>query len=233
MSRSSYRAQLRSVCLRTGCAVVLGLTSSPFTQAAPAAGAAARPAPRHVIVGPVVVSPAPARYVALAVHVGGFGYLVVGDRDGRKNPIYSSNDSCCTNLVWATPGVLVFDDDYNVKVVNVARCRPQLKPHRCAARTIASFSNFVVSKDGKWVAGYADGGGHGPETIGVVSIDGSVCRTVPRQRTSSDTDPMFVGGGRLEYLRSDGRQDGNEWLYLGSDRRVTVRVAGLPQTTGC
>jgi hypothetical protein len=74
--------------------------------------------------------------------------------------MYHSNDSCCSEITWLPPHVLIFDDDYKVQA---------LDPTNRRVATIAHFSNFAVSHDGRWIAGYSDSGGHAAETVGVVS----------------------------------------------------------------
>jgi hypothetical protein len=105
--------------------------------------------------------------------------------------------------------------------------------HCEASRTISGFSNFVISPDGKWIAGWSDNGGHAPEALAVISINGSDCRTVPRRATESDSDPRFVGSDRLQYSRSTGKQAGSDWLYIRAESSATVSVSRLPRGTHC
>lgn len=193
------------------------------------------PAPYVVRVDPIVRSP----YfdeVALVVHVGGWGYVQVSQQDGQSEvTVYSSNDACCTNLTWTRTNLLVFDDDYQVKTIDIASCVFMVAhvSHCEASRVIAGFSDFVISPDGKWIVGWADNGGHGPETLNVVSINGADCRTVPRRANESDSDPRFVGKDRLRYSRSTGKQDGIDWLYVRPEGSATVSVSSLPRGAHC
>jgi hypothetical protein len=127
---------------------------------------------------PAVVSPDGAR-IALVRRAGGTGYLEVTPPHGKPRVVYSSTDGCCSNVVWASKAMLVFDDDYNAKTVDV------MTGH---VNRIAGFSRFVVSPGGRWVAGWADNGGHSPQAIGVVSITGTDCRVVPKPNGADDGD---------------------------------------------
>jgi hypothetical protein len=113
----------------------------------------------------------------------GYGHLDVrNEATHRLYRMYRSNDSCCTSISWIGPHLLIFDDDYNVKTLNPATRR---------VNRIAGFSNFVVSHNGRWVAGYAESGGHSAETVGVVPVGGGGCRVVPRRADRTDTVARF------------------------------------------
>lgn len=181
-----------------------------------------RPVKHRVLVDPAVVSPdgkraASVRHV-FVTQTGSIGYLDVGKSGaGKKRTVYSSSDSCCTEVAWVSPSLVAFDDDYRVKTV---------EPSSGRVRRIASFSNFSVSPDGRWVAGWKFSGGHGPETIGVVSITGADCRAVPRPKNADDFNVTFSPDGkRLIFVRQ--RFD----LKLGEDvgprRVVTVPLSEL------
>jgi hypothetical protein len=101
----------------------------------------------------------------------------------RRLRVYHSANGCCTEIAWLPPHYLVFDDDHQVQLVDAAT-RQQA--------TIAQFSSFVISPDGRWVAGYASSGGHGPKTVGVVPSTGGTCRTVPRTKTQDDIVVSFT-----------------------------------------
>src|SRR5579859_1461819 len=96
-----------------------------------------KPIRYRVVVDPSVLSPDGKR-VAFVKHVlprgAPIGYVEVGPKVGKARTIYSSNDSCCSGLVWASPRLIVFDDDYNVKTVDVTTGH---------VTRIAGFSNFA------------------------------------------------------------------------------------------
>lgn len=137
--------------------------------------------------------------------------------DGRTKAVYKSNDACCSNVVAISSRMVAFDDDYNVKTVDVDDGRVD---------RIAGFSNFVVSPDGRWLAGWAESGGHGPETIGVVSADGATCLAVPKPQNADDFDPSFSADGkRLFFTRR--RFDPHTRT---PEHRLSVLLSALPRS---
>jgi hypothetical protein len=181
-----------------------------------------RPVKHRVLVDPAVVSPdgksfASVRHVFVA-STGSIGYLDLGKRGTPdKRTVYSSSDSCCTEITWVSPSLIAFDDDYNVKTLDLSTGR---------VRRIATFSNFSVSADGRWVAGWKFSGGHSPETIGVVSITGSDCRTVPRPKNADDFNASFSSDAkRLMFVRQ--RFDLKRGEDVGPGRVVTVSLSDL------
>jgi hypothetical protein len=120
-------------------------------------------------------------------HNGPFGYLLVGPKGRLSKVVYWSRDACCANPVWASNRLIVFDDDYRVLTLDTQTRRRSL---------IAHWSNFVVSKNGHLVAGYAGGGPREPQSTGVVSIDGRDCRYVPKPtKFFDDSLPSFSKDG--------------------------------------
>lgn len=115
--------------------------------------------------------------------------------------MYHSADACCTNLTWARPHLLLFDDDYRVFT---------LDPTTRAVRAIAGFSEFLVSPDGRWMAGFAGQPPELPETVGVVSLRKPGCLVVPHGTQETDEiagftrDSKSVIVGRTD-LESSGR----------------------------
>jgi hypothetical protein len=123
----------------------------------------------------------------------GYGHLDVTQRaTGRVFRMYSSNDACCWQTTWLRPHLLIFVDDYNTKTLDPATKR---------VVTIANFSNFVVSLDGRWVAGWADCGGHCQESVDVVPITGGRCRQVPRRPDQDDNALHFSRDDRTLTIR--------------------------------
>jgi tricorn protease-like protein len=149
----------------------------------------------------------------------GYGSLKVVE-GGKTRTLYRSNDSCCTNLVVVTPTLVAFDDDYNAKTIDLATD----EVHR-----IAGFSNFVVAPDGRWVAGWADSGGHSAQLIGVVSINGNACLTVPKPKWADDSGPYFSADSkRLFFARR--RFDPVSEEDTGPGYDLSVLVSKLPRS---
>lgn len=115
---------------------------------------------------------------------GSYGNLDLTNRQShRVFRMYHSNDSCCTEITWLPPHLLLFDDDYRVLV---------LDPTTRRLKTIAGFSNFIVSGDGRWIAGYASSGGHVGESVRIVTAAGGSCLMVPHKTTEDDTPVTFT-----------------------------------------
>ena len=118
----------------------------------------------------------------------GYGHLDITQRATRHVfRMYSSNDACCAQITWVRPHLLIFIDDYQTKT---------LDPVTKRVVTIAGFSNFVLSVDGRWVAGWADCGGHCAEAVDVVPITGGRCEQVPRRPNQDDNAVRFSRDGR-------------------------------------
>jgi hypothetical protein len=85
--------------------------------------------------------------IAVVRHVGSASYLEVGPANRRHlRTVYTARDSCCGDLAWAARWLVVFDNDYRVLTLDVRSGR---------LRQIAGFSDFQLSKDGRWAAGWA------------------------------------------------------------------------------
>jgi hypothetical protein len=154
----------------------------------------------------------------------GWGNLDVTDRASpRTYRLYHSNDSCCSEITWLPPHVLIFDDDYKVQI---------LDPTNRRVATIAHFSNFAVSHDGRWIAGYADSGGHAAETVGVVSSTNGSCRVVSRKSSQDDTVVTFTSNDN-SLLVARRVFDQNLGEVTGSAQIVTVQLEKLQPHSGC
>lgn len=109
--------------------------------------------------------------------------------------MHRSNDSCCDEITWIKPHLLVFVDDYNVKT---------LDPVKRTVKRTAGLSEFAVSPNGRWIAGYADSGGHAAETVAVVPTGGGEWEAVPQRPDQDDSSPIFTCDSRsLTLLRRD------------------------------
>jgi Tol biopolymer transport system component len=155
------------------------------------------------------------KHLALVVHVKGTGYnmLEVGNADGQDaRVVYSSNDSCCGGPIqWASPSLIVFDDDYNVKTVSLKTGK--------VTKLRLGFSDFAVSRNGRWIAGWADSGGHVPQTIGIASVTGD--------RYSELRKP----GKKTDDSQPDFSPDGKQLLFNRNDSLVVEPFGGGPVKT--
>lgn len=180
------------------CRVVLVAFTVSLVAVVLTAGAAAQTSSGHkrLVIDRTVISPDGKR-VAYLAHLVPRDLPVESIRvktlGGTTRIVYRSSDSCCGHVLWLSPTRLVFDDDYRVTTLDVTNGRVQ---------RIAGFSNFTVSPDHKWIAGWADSGGHRAQTVGVVRADGSGCRVVPTPPSFTDLDAFFSKDGVLHVLRS-------------------------------
>ncbi len=154
----------------------------------------------------------------------GYGRLdLIDRRTGRRYRMYRSNDSCCDQITWVAPHTLIFVDDYKVKT---------LDPDRRRVRQIAGFSNFVISPNGRWVAGYADTGGHRPQSVDVVPLAGGACLAVPKRPDqdvgypSFSADSRFVSVERRHFSTKLGED-------VGPFRKLRYRMAALRKVPTC
>lgn len=137
--------------------------------------------------------------------------------------MYRSNDSCCDQITWVAPHTLVFVDDYRVKT---------LDPDRHRVKQIAGFSSFVVSPNGRWVAGYADTGGHAAESVDVVPLTGGSCLAVPKRADQDDAYPSFSSNSRFVY--TERRHFDTKLGYdVGPTRRLRFELTALRTIRSC
>jgi hypothetical protein len=121
---------------------------------------------------------------------------------GERIVGYSSHDDCCSDIAWARPHLLVFDDDYKAFTLDLAKGR---------ASFVAGFSDIYASPDGTWIAGdrFAPPGEHQP--AGVIELATGKCYAVPGEDdeigsewhtpfrtgfTRDDTTVVFEAGAR-------------------------------------
>jgi hypothetical protein len=142
-----------------------------------------------------------------------YTHIEVVSGHARSGKTVYDNEGCCDGLVWASPNLLVFADDYETITVNTLTGN---------TTTIAHFSNFVVSPSGRWVAGYSYSG-HGKQYVFVVSIAGGGCRIVPSKPAEDVQDPYFSANGRLHILKTN--QGHGHWLSFD--------VTKLPHASSC
>jgi tricorn protease-like protein len=143
--------------------------------------------------------------------------LKVAEADGSNvQRLYRSRDACCEELTWVSNSLLVFEDDYNVKTVDLATRR---------VRRIAGFSDFVLSPDRHWLVGYSFSNGHRPERIAVASIDGRKCLVPDDWRASSYPASFSRDSERLTYVH--GRWDARAGETVPPYRHATVALSRL------
>jgi hypothetical protein len=106
-----------------------------------------------------------------------------------------------------------------------------LDPTTRRVTKIAGFSNIAVSRDGKWVAGWADSGGHSAELVAVVRLLGGRCRAVPKRANEDDTFPRFSRDGRsITVLRRTYDAKTDSWTH---GREVSVPLGKLKPIATC
>jgi hypothetical protein len=154
----------------------------------------------------------------------GYGRLDLTQRSsGERYRMYRSNDSCCDQISWIAPHLLIVVDDYNVKT---------LDPANRTVRRIAGFSNFVVSPSGRLVAGWADSGGHSPQTVEVVPTAGGTCMAVPRRPDQDDSAPAFTADSRALVIERQ-HFDLKLGYDVGATREVRVPLTALRPVRSC
>jgi hypothetical protein len=200
--------------------VALIVALAAFVLVVGAAASAAQPLLSHkrLVVDRTVVSP-DGKSVAYLTHLRPV-YLreesirvkTVGE---PTRILYRSKDSCCDQLTWLSPTRLVFDDDYRVTTLDIPTGR---------IRRIAGFSNFRISPDHTWIAGWADSGGHEAQTVRVVSADGTSCKSIPTPARHTDLDASFSRDGTLHVYRATFSVDS----ISRKGRWLAFRIASLP-----
>jgi hypothetical protein len=176
----------------------------------------------HVLLAALALAGSPSPDHAWTLHFSrlhGYGRLDLTQRStGRTFRMYRSNDGCCTFITWLKPHVLVFVDDYRTFT---------LDPATKTVTRLGGFSNYVVSPNGRWLAGWNDSP-HGGERVGVVSIDGRTCLEVPRPRRSDDDEAAgFTKDSRS--VRVYRRTYSNRLDALIRPRRLTLPLTSLPR----
>jgi hypothetical protein len=205
---------------RTGDCVALIVALAAFALIVGAAASAAQslPSNKRLVVDRTVVSPG-AKSVAYLTHLSprslreeSIRVKTVGE---PTRILYRSKDSCCDQLTWLSPTRLVFDDDYRVTTLDITTGR---------IRRIAGYSNFRISPDHMWIAGWADSGGHEAQTVRVVSADGTSCKSVPIPARHTDLDASFSRDGTLHVYRATFSVDS-----IGRQARwLAFRISSLP-----
>jgi Tol biopolymer transport system component len=136
--------------------------------------------------------------VAYAIHrIGGpRGWLVVASRKGNDaHTVYSSTDSCCGPVGWASSDRIVFVDDYQLKSVDLRSGRVR--------KLATGAAYFTLSPNGETIA-IADGCecNHAPDAVALVGIDGHGYRLVPKPRDATDElDGFSPDGTQLVFTR--------------------------------
>jgi len=143
------------------------------------------------------------KHLAFVTHVKGTGstqMLEVGNAGGQNaRVVYTSTDACCGGPIqWASSSLIVLDDDYTVKTVSLKTGR--------VTKLRLGFSDFAVSSNGRWIAGWAFSGGHSPETIGIASVTGSGYHNLAKPtKNTDDSEPDFSPDGKqIVFARAEG-----------------------------
>jgi hypothetical protein len=150
------------------------------------------------------------------------GQLLVARRGQRGVRAYQSDSFCCDYITWAKPHTLLFDDDYQLM-----RLDPVTRKHR----TIAGWSDFVVSPDGRWIAGWGQGSEISPERVGVRSVEGKTCLVVPRDSHQKDEAAGFTQDSKNVIVK--------RWPYepdngaTGPSQLVQYAISSLPTSKDC
>jgi hypothetical protein len=97
---------------------------------------------------------------------------------------YTSRDSCCDDVAWVRPHLLVFADDYRVFT---------LDPVTRKVTFLAGFSDFYASRDGRWLAGYAYASPEDPQPAGLVSLVTGKCVVIPGKNDYVGSNFGFAG----------------------------------------
>ena len=170
--------------------------------------------------GPAIGQPSPDGKWSVAYH----DYtIVVTDRATHRVRRYSTVQhgvtTCCTEISWLPPHLLIFDDNYRVLVWD---------PATRHVKKISDASNFVISPDGRWAATFSDAP-HDPDIIAIVRTSGGTCLLVPRHRNDDDTPVAFTDNGVLLVSRS--KFDG--WEHTGATGRLLRFPLRTLKTTRC
>lgn len=139
-------------------------------------------------------------------------------RRGSTKPVrvYRSSDACCSYITWAKPHLLLFVDDYRVMLLNPATRRLSL---------IAGFSNFLISPDRQWLAGFAAGPPEEAETVGVLSLRNHTCVVIPRGSHQTDEIAGFTRDSKSVIVNRTGFDPNNG--PVGRPRLVAFALSSL------
>jgi Tol biopolymer transport system component len=160
-------------------------------------GASARPMSLPVAAEDPAYSPDGSQ-IAYATHqLGGpRGWLIVAGADGtHPHSVYSSTDSCCEPVAWASTQQLVFVDDYQLKTVDL---------HTRKATLLASGAAYFFLSPNRQTVAIADGCecNHAPDAVALVGVDGHGYRLIPKPKNRTDElDGFSPDGTELVFTR--------------------------------
>jgi Tol biopolymer transport system component len=124
------------------------------------------------------------------------GWLVVGSATGSGlRSVYTSTDSCCAPVGWASSERIVFVDDYRLKSVSLRSGK--------VTRLAAGAAYFTFSPNRETVA-IAEGCecNHAPDAVALVGVDGRGYRLVPKPKNATDElDGFSPDGTQLVFTR--------------------------------
>lgn len=143
----------------------------------------------------------------------------------RQVLMYRTQNAYCSELAWAKPHLLVFENDDQVMT---------LAPTTGKLRLIVGFGDFVVSPDGRWVAGFANEPPEIAETVDVVAANGRTCLVVPHTSHQSDEVAGFTRDGKGVIVRRRRFIPNN--FATGASQLVPFTISALKAgsaKTGC
>lgn len=152
------------------------------------------------------------------------GWLSLSEHGSRAVQVDQSS-LCCTEVMWAAPHTLLFDDDFHLM---------RLDPVTRKRKTISNWGHYVVSRDGRWIAGWTYGYGAQesiPESVGVLSPDGKTCLAVPHNSQQSDEAAGFTRDGTSVVVRR--YPYANDGIASQSYDLVAYAISSLPAGKDC
>lgn len=136
--------------------------------------------------------------------------------------MYRSNDSCCDEITWVKPHVLVSVDDYNVKTLSPAavwfgsRASPTSRSPMAAAR----------------LPGTPPVEGTSPKLWKSSRLAVSYCRAVPHRPNQDDSSPIFSRDDKaLIVVRQ--HFDLKLGYAVGQSKLVTIPLSALTPVKTC
>lgn len=179
--------------------------------------AKATQAKEPVVYGTDATSPDGKR-IAVVTHDGSSVKVGPVGGGGPWHTIYRRSPySLSTDLYWATPSLIAFGDNGEVKTIDVRTRRIR--------RIVAFATSFNISSDGGWITWSKTGSPHTPGTVGVVPIAGGKCLLVPRPSNRADSLAFFKPGvKRLFFLREPFSADTGQ---IPSGRTISVPMSSL------
>lgn len=182
---------------------------------------------RHVAPAPGALCPSPdgawtARYTRYTFEPQSASLWLAHD-GSRGVRMYRSRDACCINVTWARPHTLLFIDDYQL-----IRLNPDTRRH---SEITGDSSNFVVSRDGRWLAEWNAGSSESRSSVSVHSVDGNTCLRIPHLADETDDGVGFTRDSKSVVIGRGSFDLGNYGIgptgTAAQRRRLAQRPRGL------